>query len=80
MLTTNGTIKSFVLNQNTLGTRAITALAEMLKKNTSLRRLELANAGVTDEKAFLLAASLASNVALREIVLNGNDLSAEGSK
>lgn len=73
-LSHNTTVKSLNLAGNSLSTRGSVAIADALRVNKTLLRLDLSNAGV-GAAAFDLFLALTDNHSLRQLSLKGNNIS-----
>ncbi len=77
----NATLRLLNLGRNkSIGDAGAQAMAEMVKKNTTLEKLGLYGCGVGPRGARALGEALQENDSLKEIYLGANDLGGEGAE
>jgi Ran GTPase-activating protein (RanGAP) involved in mRNA processing and transport len=76
----NKTLLHMELNDNSIGNRGATRLAEALQKNTSLESLRLWHNKIGNTGALAIAKMLFTNSTLLRLELGGNNIGPEGCK
>ena len=76
----NDSLKVLVLWDNDIGDDGAQALAQMLKKNTTLEKLSLGKCGVGDRGARALSEALKENFALKSLYLYSNPFPTMGRR